>query len=132
MIGECERTWNSYVEDFLAGDARAEYVEPEKVDLSLTPVPDYSSLPRSQISQFLSAVVQTSRGCPYDCEFCDCIVFSGRKVRYKPVDTVIAEIDQLHHYGFRNVFLGDDNFSVNRRKAMETLKARIFALRDSL
>jgi radical SAM superfamily enzyme YgiQ (UPF0313 family) len=67
--------------------------------------------------------VQTSRGCPFECEFCDVIEYLGRKQRHKPVDQVIAELDQLYRLGYRTAFLADDNFTVYRARAKELLAA---------
>ncbi len=76
--------------------------------------------------QALMGSVQTSRGCPFECEFCDVIQYLGRKQRHKPVGQVLAELDQLYRLGYRSVFLADDNFTVYRARAKELL----VALRD--
>ena len=65
--------------------------------------------------------VQTSRGCPFECEFCDVIVYAGRRQRHKPVGHVLAELDDLYARGIRQVYLADDNLTVYRRHAKELL-----------
>jgi radical SAM superfamily enzyme YgiQ (UPF0313 family) len=64
--------------------------------------------------------VQFSRGCPFQCEFCDIITIYGRKPRSKPPAQVLAELDELHRLGWRNeVFIVDDNFIGNSKRALE-------------
>jgi radical SAM superfamily enzyme YgiQ (UPF0313 family) len=123
VIGEAERTWPRAVEDFFCGRLQREYREDERPDLRLTPVPDYSGFSRQARERFFGGIVQTSRGCPYDCEFCDVIVYVGRKMRYKPISTIMAEVTQLHREGLKAVVLADDNFSGSRSRAKEILRA---------
>src|SRR5258708_3131094 len=67
--------------------------------------------------------VQTSRGCRFECEFCDVIQYAGRKQRHKAPSQVLAELDGLYERGYRQVFLADDNFTVYRSRAKELLLA---------
>ena len=71
----------------------------------------------------LMGTVQTSRGCPFECEFCDVIQYLGRKQRHKPIPQVLAELDKLYRHGYRYVFLADDNFTIARSRAKELLLA---------
>jgi radical SAM superfamily enzyme YgiQ (UPF0313 family) len=123
IVGEAERTWPAFLADYLAGRHQAEYREAEKLDLALCPVPDYRGFSPRAIQRFAGGIVQTSRGCPFDCEFCDAIVFAGRKTRYKPIERIIDEIEQIVRLGLRYVYLADDNFGANRRKAKDILRA---------
>lgn len=123
IIGEAERTWPEFIKDYLAGTVKPEYLESEKIELDLCTIPDYSGFSKEAIAQFAGGIVQTSRGCPFDCEFCDAIVFAGRKTRYKPIELIIAEVEQIQRLGLRYVYLADDNFGANRRKSKEILKA---------
>jgi radical SAM superfamily enzyme YgiQ (UPF0313 family) len=70
--------------------------------------------------------VQTSRGCPFECEFCDVIQYAGRQQRHKPVEQILAELDVLYQHGYSQVFIADDNFTAHRRRTKELL----VALRD--
>jgi radical SAM superfamily enzyme YgiQ (UPF0313 family) len=70
--------------------------------------------------------VQYSRGCPFNCEFCDIIEIYGRQPRTKAVEQVLAELDQLQQAGWRDaVFVVDDNFIGNKRRAKELLTAMV-------
>ena len=63
---------------------------------------------------YLTMGIQTSRGCPFDCEFCDIVSLYGCKPRYKDPDQVITELEALYRLGWRReVFISDDNFIGN-------------------
>ncbi len=122
MVGEAERTWPSFCADFERGQQRGRYVEREQVDLALSPVPrfdlvhalDYASLP-----------VQTSRGCPHDCEFCDVLILNGRRVRTKPRHQVLAEVKAIRDNGGDSIFFTDDNFVGNRKYVRSLLEGLV-------
>jgi radical SAM superfamily enzyme YgiQ (UPF0313 family) len=70
--------------------------------------------------------MQTSRGCPFQCDFCDVIQYLGRRQRHKDAGQVIAELEVLYRHGYRRILLADDNFTAYRRHAhavLETLRA---------
>ncbi len=92
-------------------------------DLALTPIPRWDLYPNGSA---LSGCLQTSRGCPFECEFCDVIQYAGRRQRHKPIDRILAELNLLYQHGYSLVFIADDNFTANRRRAKELL----VALRD--
>ncbi len=123
IIGEAERIWPEFLKDFLAGDYKDEYREMEKFDLDISPVPNYSYLSKKTKKQFMMGIVQTSRGCPFDCEFCNVVVYVGHKMRYKPVATIMKEVQQIYDMGIRIIALADDNFPAGRKKAKEILRA---------
>ena len=124
VIGEAERIWPRFLGDYLAGSYEAEYRETERFDLSFSPVPDYSGHSRGSLERYSMGIVQTSRGCPFNCEFCDAIVYSGRKIRYKPIATILGEVENLQRMGLgRSILLSDDNFAGSRGKAKEILAA---------
>jgi radical SAM superfamily enzyme YgiQ (UPF0313 family) len=91
-----------------------------KPGLDLSPPPRWEPY---QNDRSLTAALQTSRGCPFDCEFCDVIQYLGRRQRHKPIARVLREIDNLYRLGYRSVFLADDNFTVVRQRAKELLAA---------
>ncbi len=70
--------------------------------------------------------IQTSRGCPYNCEFCDISDLYGRKQRYKDPEQIVAELETLLSLGWRHeVFFSDDNFIGNKQRARALLTALI-------
>jgi len=98
----------------------------EKPDLTLSPLPRYELLKPNCYQQM---ALQFSRGCPFDCEFCDIIVMYGKKVRTKTTCQIITELDAIRATGFSgDVFFVDDNFSGNKR-AVKTLLPEIAAWR---
>ena len=124
IIGEAERIWPQFLSDYISGSYKNEYREKNEIDLSISPVPDYSGIKESNFRKYSYGVVQTSRGCPYRCEFCSVHVYSGSRIRHKPVENIIAEINQLKELGgYRIIFFADDNFSADIEKAKEILYA---------
>jgi radical SAM superfamily enzyme YgiQ (UPF0313 family) len=67
--------------------------------------------------------IQSARGCPFSCEFCDIIVMYGRRPRTKSVPQVMAEIQEIYRLGLRQIFVVDDNFIGNKREAKALLNA---------
>ena len=119
FMGEAELTWPQFLSDFMAGAWKSEYRQAEPIDIRATPEPDLRMLKPS----YWIGVVQTSRGCPFECEFCDVIVYLGRKQRHKEPARVVSEIQQFYDLGYRSIFLSDDNFTANRARAMEIMSA---------
>ncbi len=117
--GEMENIADTLFADLRAGSWK-DFYEGDQPDLSRPVVPRWDLYPNDRA---LIGCVQTSRGCPFECEFCDVIQYLGRKQRHKSVDHILAELDQLHTLGYRNVFLADDNFTVYRHRAKEVLEA---------
>jgi len=124
IIGEAERIWPEFLNDFASGSYRSEYREEERFELSISPIPDFRSLIKSCMAKYSYGVVQTSRGCSFSCEFCSVRIYAGSKVRYKPIENIIWEIDNLRKiHKYRFIFIVDDNFSADIKKAKEILKA---------
>jgi hypothetical protein len=115
--GEIEAIAPQLFADLQAGRWQAEYAGGWS-DLRLSPVPRWDLYPNNSA---LSGCVQTSRGCPFECEFCDVIQYAGRQQRHKPVDQILAELDLLYQHGYSLVFIADDNFAASRRRAKELL-----------
>lgn len=92
----------------------------QKPDLATSPIPRFDLLGLDDYSAF---TIQTSRGCPFDCEFCDVVNLFGRIPRYKSPPQVIAELETLHRLGARgSVFICDDNFIGSKKHAQALLK----------
>ena len=119
VIGEFEPIAAQVVGDLLSGTLKPVY-RGGQADMAKLPMPRWDLYPNHKT---LAGVVQTSRGCPFDCNFCDVIQYVGRKQRHKPPKAVIAEAEQLYDLGYRHIMLSDDNFTVYRRRSLELLEA---------
>lgn len=117
--GEIEELAPRLFADLLSGDWRDEYVG-DKPDLSRSPIPRWDLYPNHRA---ILGAVQTSRGCPFECDFCDVPTYAGRHQRRKTPAQVLAELDVLYRHGYRSVFLADDNFTASRRNAKDLLEA---------
>ena len=119
--GELENIAGKFFADLRSRTWQREYFG-DKPDLRDSPLPRWDLYPNHRA---LSGVVQTSRGCPFECEFCDVIQYLGRKQRHKSPPQVLAELDELYRRGYRYVFLADDNFTVYPARTKELLRAII-------
>ena len=92
----------------------------EKPDLTTSPIPRFDLL---RLEDYASFTIQTSRGCPFDCEFCDVVNLFGRTPRYKTPQQVIAELETLYRLGARgSAFICDDNFIGSKKQARALLQ----------
>jgi radical SAM superfamily enzyme YgiQ (UPF0313 family) len=117
--GEIENIAAKLFSDLRAGTWEREYIG-DKPDLRVSPLPRWDLYPNHRA---VSGTLQTSRGCPFECEFCDVIQYLGRKQRHKSPPQVLTELDEMYRRGYRIVFLADDNFTVYRARARELLLA---------
>ena len=117
--GEIEEIAAGMFAEIASGKFQTEYMG-TRPDLRLSPLPRWDLYPTGRV---LAAQVQTSRGCPFECEFCDVIQYLGRKQRWKEPLQVIAELDVLYERGYRHIYMADDNLTVVRRRARELLEA---------
>ncbi len=114
VLGEAEVTLPALCQDIEQGCARHIYPANQWPDISQTPVPLWSLL---DMKKYSSMNVQYSRGCPYNCEFCDIIILNGHKPRTKDSRQLLDELDAIYRLGWRGgVFIVDDNFIGNKRK----------------
>ncbi|HVE82543.1 MAG TPA: radical SAM protein [Myxococcales bacterium] len=120
--GEAELTWPEFCRDLAAGAPRPRYRQPGNIDVRHSPVPRFDLLRQGE---YLYYYVQTTRGCPFRCEFCDIIVTDGRVPRTKSVQQVIAEIETIVGLGGRYVTFSDANFIGNVKYAEELLRALV-------
>jgi len=119
VLGEAEITLHTFLDDLEKDRAQHIYASNERPDISATPVPLWSLI---DMKQYSSMNLQYSRGCPYDCEFCDIVVLNGHTPRTKSKEQLISELDSLYEHGWRgSLFIVDDNFIGNKKK----LKAEI-------
>ncbi|MBV6622608.1 MAG: DUF4070 domain-containing protein [Rivularia sp. (in: Bacteria)] len=113
ILDEGEITLPMFVEAVTAGKTSGVFRATEKPDVTATPIPRFDLLERDAYDMMS---VQFSRGCPFQCEFCDIIVLYGRKPRTKTPAQLLAELDCLYELGWRGgVFMVDDNFIGNKR-----------------
>lgn len=120
FVGEAEPTWERFLRDRQAGECSAVYRTDGAADVRKSPCPRFEAL---KLDRYRAATAQFSRGCPYNCEFCDVTLLYGRRPRTKEVAQFLAEIDALHRLGVKNVFVTDDNFIGNRKEAKDLLRA---------
>lgn len=113
FINEAEYTWPQFLRDWEAGQPKPEYRQIEKPELAESPLPRWDSI-AADMRRYSIGMVQTTRGCPFDCEFCDVIYLFGRRPRHKPMERVLEEIRVLAGHGFATIFLADDEFSGDR------------------
>ena len=120
FVGEAETTWPQFLEDFAAGrPTAARYEQATPTDMSRRPRPRFDLL---KVDRYASGALQYSRGCPFQCEFCDIIVIYGRKPRVKDPAQLVAELDDMRRAGFHSAFIVDDNFIGNKKKAKALLE----------
>jgi len=124
IFGEAEDILPLFLEDLEKGRAKHIYTSEEKPDIRESPVPLWSLISKRK---YQSMTIQYSRGCPFNCEFCDIIILNGHKPRTKDKRQIVAELDALYDMGWRaSVFFVDDNFIGNKRKLkLEILPAII-------
>jgi radical SAM superfamily enzyme YgiQ (UPF0313 family) len=121
VLDEGEITLPMLVEALQRGERKGIFRTTEKPDVTQTPIPRYDLL---ELDAYDSMSVQFSRGCPFQCEFCDIIVLYGRKPRTKTPEQLLKELDCLYELGWRRgVFMVDDNFIGNKRNVKLLLKA---------
>ncbi len=119
VLNEAETTLQPFLEDVKNGCPQHIYTSNVWPDIKATPVPSWELI---DMRKYTSMSVQYSRGCPFDCEFCDIVVLNGHEPRTKAKDQLLGELDALYTRGWRSsVFIVDDNFIGNKRK----LKAEI-------
>src|SRR4029079_15125973 len=121
VTGELEEIAPKLFAD-IASDQWQPHYEGGRPGLGASPVPRWDLYPRSLA---MTGQVQTSRGCPFECEFCDVIQYLGRKQRWKSPDQIVAELDVLYRQGYRSVLFADDNFTVMRRRTRELLERAV-------
>jgi radical SAM superfamily enzyme YgiQ (UPF0313 family) len=117
VAGEVDESFSEIAAGLEAGRGRHLYRIAARPDVTRSPRPRFDLL---RLPQYASMAVQFSRGCPFQCEFCDIITIYGRRPRTKTPAQLIAELDLLHRLGWRKqVFIVDDNFIGNHRAALE-------------
>ncbi len=121
VLGEAELTLPIFLKDMAQGTLQHAYSSSSFPDITNTP-PPFPQWSLINFKDYASMSLQYSRGCPFDCEFCDIVVFNGRVPRAKTPERMVAELEDLYNAGWRGrVFIVDDNFIGNKPKALKTL-----------
>ncbi|MFB0566266.1 MAG: B12-binding domain-containing radical SAM protein [Candidatus Aminicenantaceae bacterium] len=114
VLNEAESTLPSFLDDLKNGCAQHIYTSKERPDIRETPPPQWDLI---NMKKYASRSIQYSRGCPYNCEFCDIIVLNGNKPRTKSKGQILEELEVLYTQGWKGgVFFVDDNFIGNKKK----------------
>ncbi len=116
VIGEAEGSLAAVLDDYSRGALKPSYQADCPNDLDSIPIPRLDML-NWRHRLFISSI-QTSRGCPYDCNFCSVPAVSGHRLRMKSPAAIEKELRQLRRLRARQLFVVDDNFLVNRRRAL--------------
>jgi len=123
IIGEAENTLPQFIDDWKKGQAKKIYRFQGWPDILTSPAPLWSLI---RLRDYVTITVQFSRGCPFDCEFCDIVVLNGRKPRTKSAEQFISELEGLYQADWRGaVFIADDNLIGNKNQVKSMLRALI-------
>jgi len=113
VLNEAELTLPVFLDDLKNGSPKRVYQSDEFADLKETPLPDYSLV---RMSKYNTMDLQLTRGCPFNCEFCDITALFGHKVRIKSTGQILKELEEVYNTGWRkNVLFVDDNFIGNKK-----------------
>ncbi len=119
VLNEAENTLPSFIHDYENGSLQKVYSNSEKPDITKTPPPRFDLI---DFKKYNNIALQNSRGCPFNCEFCDIIELFGRVPRFKDPEQFVREMDLVYKHGFRgSLFVVDDNFIGNKKKVRELL-----------
>ena len=119
VLNEAELTLPEFLADYNRGNPQRIYTTPEYADIQQTPNPMWELI---NLKRYATMSIQFSRGCPFNCDFCNVTALFGHRPRIKTADQIIAELDNLYHRGWRSqVFFVDDNFIGNKKYLMNQL-----------
>jgi radical SAM superfamily enzyme YgiQ (UPF0313 family) len=119
-LGEGESVWPSMLQDAAAGRLRKFYRTDGPCSLDQLPMPRYDLIDLNPYGFFKTFSVQSSRGCPFRCEFCSERLYLGESYRYRPTGDVIEEIKRI---GAKNILFADSNFAGKISHTMELMEA---------
>jgi radical SAM superfamily enzyme YgiQ (UPF0313 family) len=119
FVGEAEETWPRFLSEWKQDRHARRYEQAEKSDMTQAPTPRFDLL---KMRHYAFGSVQFSRGCPFQCEFCDIIVTFGRRPRLKTSAQVLAELEALLAQGMNIVFIVDDNLIGNKKAIKPILR----------
>ena len=119
FVGEAEESWPRFLVDWEEGRIARRYEQTDKTDMTRVPAPRFDFL---KMRHYAFGSVQFSRGCPFQCEFCDIIVVFGRRPRIKTSWQIITELEALREARLSMVFIVDDNLIGNKRAIKQVLR----------
>ncbi len=120
IVGEAENTWPNFINDFVKGRIEPFYRSAEPIDLTHSPLPRYDLLKKYNYKMFW---VQTTRGCPRDCEFCAASKVHGKMYRHKTIEQVLEEINFIKSlWNEALINFADDNMFINKAHSYEMIK----------
>ena len=128
VLNEAELTLPAFLEDYKNGCAKRVYKTPEYADLARTPPPRWELI---NLKKYASLSIQFSRGCPFNCDFCNVTALLGHRPRMKTAAQIVAELDAIHQLGGRGqIFFVDDNFIGNKKVLMNELLPALIQWRE--
>ncbi len=127
VLNEAELTLPQFLNDLSAGKAKRVYAAEGFADMAQTPAPRWDLL---DMKRYHAMEIQYSRGCPFNCDFCNITSLLGHRVRTKSSDQILAELDSLYAAGWREqIFFVDDNFIGNKRHLKTDLLPKLSSWR---
>lgn len=129
VLKEAEETLPAFLRDLEGGSPRPFYTTRHKPDLAASPIPRWDLI---DLERYALMGIQYSRGCPYNCDFCDVTKLFGHAVRTKTTGQILAELQALYDLGWRReVFFVDDNFIGRRKRLKEDLLPALIRWREA-
>jgi len=125
VLGEAEVTLPLFLHDLEKGTAQKVYRSDEKADITTTPPPKWELI---QKKKYNSVAIQYTRGCPFNCDFCDVTQLFGHKLRSKTAEQIVYELENIYRSGWRGgVFFVDDNFIGNKKNLKANILPKIIS-----
>lgn len=129
VMNEAEITLPLFLEDLAKGNPKKEYRSDEFPDVRTSPVPQWELL---DMKKYASMALQFSRGCPYQCDFCNVTTLFGHKIRIKTSEQIIGELEAMYERGWReSIFFVDDNFIAHKSYLKKDLLPKLIAWQGS-